>query len=62
MATIRLEVYDPLGRLLQTLSNGRYQVGVHTVVFSAGGLPSGTYYYRLTAEDFVAVRKMQLLK
>ncbi len=59
---MRLIVYDLLGREVAVLANGRYVAGEHTFTFDGSTLPSGTYFYRLTAGKDSAVRKMVLTK
>lgn len=59
---VRIEVYDVLGRRVKTLMNKILEPGKHSVSFDASGLPSGVYYYRLTAGTFTAVKKLLLLK
>lgn len=46
---VTLKVFDMLGREIVTLVNSLLPPGQHSVVFSAGDLPSGVYYYRLQA-------------
>jgi photosystem II stability/assembly factor-like uncharacterized protein len=59
---VTLKVYDLLGREVATLVNGNLQPGTYEVTFDAGNLPSGIYFYRLTAGDFSETRKLVLLK
>ena len=59
---VKLMVYDILGREVVSLVNDKISVGVHRIVFDAGGLPSGLYYYRLQAGSYVETRKLLLLK
>lgn len=61
-ATVRLAVYDVLGKEIAVLVDTLEAPGVHTVVFDAGDLPSGLYVYRLDAGDFSASRVMTLLR
>ncbi|QXD16220.1 T9SS type A sorting domain-containing protein [Rhodocaloribacter litoris] len=66
-ATVRLAVYDLLGREVTTLFSGELPAGSHTVSWAgrdARGalLPSGVYLYRLEAGTFVQTRHMTLLK
>ncbi len=57
-----LKVYDVLGRLVKTLVNGNETAGRHEVTFEAGRLPSGVYFYCLTAGSYISMKKMMLLK
>ena len=60
--SVRLTVYDILGRKITTLVNKAQKSGNYSVRFNANNLPSGIYFYRLQAGDFTATRKMILLK
>lgn len=59
---VTLSVYDVLGREIRTLIDQEYSTGTYTAHFDASGLPSGIYFYRLTAGSHTSTRKMQLLK
>ena len=59
---VNLKIYDVMGREVAVLVNGRQQAGTYEVNFNAASLASGTYFYKLTAGDFVSVKKMILLK
>lgn len=59
---VSLRVFDGLGREVSVLVNGTLGAGHHTVSFSAGGLPSGTYLYRLRTEAGSITRVMALHK
>jgi hypothetical protein len=59
---VNLTVYDILGREISVLVNERKNAGVHEVNFVASGLSSGVYFYRLWAGDFVATKRLLLLK
>jgi hypothetical protein len=59
---VRLEVYDVLGRPITTLVNEHQPPGQYTLRWDASGMPSGVYLYKLTAGDFVATRRMTLLR
>jgi hypothetical protein len=52
-----------LGREVKALINNELKpAGVHDVTFNASDLPSGVYYYRITAGEYTDVRKMMLVK
>lgn len=59
---VLLALFDTNGRLVATLAEGNKTAGKHTAQISAINLPSGIYYYRLTAGSDVATRKVVLLK
>lgn len=61
--TVRLEIYDILGRKVRTLVDGvRKTAGSYTVRFDASQLSSGLYLARLQAGSRVMTKKMMLLK
>ncbi|MCL5267086.1 MAG: T9SS type A sorting domain-containing protein [Bacteroidetes bacterium] len=59
---VTLKVYDVLGREVATLVNEVKQGGSYEVKFDAGNLPSGVYFYRLTAGSFVQTKKLMLIR
>lgn len=59
---IKLEVFDILGRKIQTLVDEPRIFGIHQEEFNAAGLSSGVYIYRLQIDEQVFVKKMTLLK
>jgi glucuronoarabinoxylan endo-1,4-beta-xylanase len=61
-STVRLSVYDMLGREVSMLVNERKDAGVHEATFDASGLSSGVYLCRLQAGDFVQTRKLLLVR
>jgi len=62
VSDVKLMVYDVLGREVAILANGRYAAGRHEFTFDAAGLASGVYVYRLKAGDFVATKRMVLVR
>jgi len=59
---VALKVYDVLGREVRRLVTERQGTGEHSVVFDATGLPSGVYFYRLTAPGVNEIKKMLMDK
>ncbi len=64
---IRLQVYDPRGRLVATLADGPHAAGRHTAVWhgrDARGrfVPSGVYLARLQSAERSVVRKLLLAR
>ncbi len=60
--SLRLIVYDVLGREVATLVNKPQAPGVHKVLFNASHLSSGVYFYTLFYEGKSITKKMILLK
>ena len=57
-----LTVFDILGRQVSVLVDDRRGAGVHVVKFDGSNLASGVYFYRIQAGDYVASKKMLILK
>jgi len=57
-----LTVYDVMGREVASLADGVVAAGDHMVVFDAGALASGVYFYRLRTPNFVSTKKLILAK
>jgi photosystem II stability/assembly factor-like uncharacterized protein len=60
--SVRLLVYDLLGREIQTLVNQQLQPGSYNVDWDASNYPSGVYFYKLESNGFVESKKMVLIK
>ncbi|MEX0723439.1 MAG: T9SS type A sorting domain-containing protein [Gracilimonas sp.] len=63
-ATVRLEVFDIMGRKIQTLANETLRLRSRPYVyeFNGNGLSSGMYIYRLRIDNEVYTKKMLLVK
>ncbi len=60
---VNLVVFDMLGREVKTLVNKSQQAGKYNVVFDAGNLASGIYYYKLiTGKKLEQTKKMLLVR
>jgi len=59
---VKLAVYDVLGRKVATLVNEKKSSGNYRIFFDGNDLPSGIYFYKLTAGSFTEVKKMVLMK
>jgi len=61
-SNVRLAVYDMLGREAAVLVQEQQAPGPHSVTWSASGLASGMYIYRMTAGTYVDAKTMLLVK
>lgn len=59
---VRLEVFDVLGRKVATLVNESQPQGIYPTLFTADGLASGIYFYRIIIDGEVTTKKMTLIK
>ncbi|HVN47820.1 MAG TPA: T9SS type A sorting domain-containing protein [Bacteroidota bacterium] len=59
---VRLTVYNTLGQKIQELVSDFQQAGEHQTIFNGNNLPSGIYYYRLSANGAIVTKKLLLLK
>ncbi|NOS84288.1 MAG: T9SS type A sorting domain-containing protein, partial [Ignavibacteria bacterium] len=61
-SSVKVVIYDMLGREIYTLVNETMIAGSYKVDFNASDLASGTYFYRINAGDFSDIKKMILIK
>ena len=59
---VSIKVFDLIGREVATLINQEKPIGTYNITFDASKLASGLYFYRLTAGDFIQVKKMLMIK
>ena len=62
-STVRLDVYDVQGRLVQTLVDGEQSAGTHEARWNAADVAAGTYIYRLSVDgELVATRRATIVR
>ncbi|HNW58384.1 MAG TPA: FlgD immunoglobulin-like domain containing protein [bacterium] len=66
-AEVKLVIYNARGQIVRNLVASRYDAGHHVINWdgrdNAGNLaPTGVYIYRIKAGDYIAARKMTLVK
>ncbi len=59
---VSISIYNILGQQVSTLLNQQLEPGTYETDFDASSYPSGTYFYKLQAGDFVETKKMVLMK
>ncbi len=59
---VSIKVYDILGNEIKTIVNTFHQPGFYNIEFDAGRFSSGVYFYRIITPEFVATKKLILLK
>jgi hypothetical protein len=61
-AFVTLDIYDVLGKPVDTLVNEYKSPGIYNYKFNAQNLATGIYYYRLKTGEFSESKKMLFLK
>lgn len=59
---VRLIIYDMIGKEIAILVNQQLSTGTYETQWNAENIPSGVYFYKLTAGEFSSTRKMVLMK
>jgi len=59
---VTIDIYDILGRKVQTLVSTNQPAGYHRVIWQADEFTSGVYFYKLKTGDYIETKKMMLLK
>jgi len=59
---VKLSVYNLVGEEVNVLVNETVNAGFYEVTFNAANLPSGTYFYRIQAGNYIETKKMVLMK
>jgi len=64
---VQLAIYDVTGRLVKNLAGGEFSAGEHRLTWAGMNdqgeiVPSGIYFYRLSAGDWSAVQRLVLVK
>jgi len=59
---VNIVVYDILGTAVKTLVDEFKEAGIHIINFDASEFASGTYVYRIETSNYIAIKKMLLIK
>jgi hypothetical protein len=59
---ISIEIFDLLGRRVESFSEIRRESGAHNIVWNGDGQSAGVYFYNIKGDSFNISRKMLLLK
>ena len=67
VSDVKIEVFNLAGQRVNTLVNKQHEPGRYRIVWNATNdygqqLASGMYIYRISAGDFVSVKKLILMK
>lgn len=59
---VKITIYDALGKEIENIVNEFLKPGTYEADWDASGIPSGTYFYRITSGEFSQTKKMILVK
>ncbi|MBD3169274.1 MAG: T9SS type A sorting domain-containing protein [candidate division Zixibacteria bacterium] len=59
---VRLEIYNLMGQRITTLVDSHNKAGRYSLSWDASGYSSGTYFFKLTADNNSVIKRMMLLK
>jgi hypothetical protein len=59
---VTITIYDAIGNEIERLYSGEKAPGTYSIQWNAANYASGIYFYKLSADAFVQVKKMLLLK
>jgi hypothetical protein len=59
---VRLNLTDILGKEIREIADDEYGAGYHEIVFDAGNLAAGIYFYKIETERYSAVKKLAVVK
>lgn len=61
-SNVNISVFDVLGRKVETLINGKVEVGNHKIKWNGVKFQSGTYFYKIQSGGFTETKKLILIK
>lgn len=61
-AHVSIKLYDTIGREVQTIVEGIYSAGDHSVTMNGEDLSSGIYFYKIVSDSYVDMKKLVLIK
>ena len=61
-SNVKLAVYNSIGEKIAELINEEKESGFHVLEWRTENIPSGIYYYKLTAGQFSQTKKMVIIK
>jgi hypothetical protein len=60
--SVRLTLINVAGEVVREIARGSFAAGHHEVTLDAANLATGVYFYKIEAGEFVAVKKLALVK
>lgn len=61
-AKVTILVTNAFGRVVDKIISNMYEAGIYNLEFLGDGLPKGTYFCHVVADNFSDSREMELIK
>jgi YVTN family beta-propeller protein len=61
-SNVQLQVYNVAGQLVKTVNEGQKPAGYHQIGLKGNAMANGIYFYQLKAGEFIATRKLIMIK
>jgi hypothetical protein len=61
-SNINISIYNVIGEIVEVLYSGNKNAGKYNITWNASKFPSGTYFIRFKAGDYIQINKCVLLK
>lgn len=61
-AKVTILVTNSFGRVVDKIISNMYEAGIYNLEFLGDGLPKGTYFCHVVADNFSDSREMELIK
>jgi predicted outer membrane repeat protein len=61
-ADVKIEIFDIVGRLVETIKDEKQEAGYHQIIWNAADRSTGIYLYRIEAGNNAETKKMLLLR
>ena len=62
LSPVKITIYNILGKEVTTLVNKKLKAGSYEVDWNGSDYPSGVYFYKLIADEYVDMKKMLFIK
>jgi hypothetical protein len=59
---VSLQIFDVLGKLVDTIEDGEKEPGFYSIYWNSAGFASGVYMCRMISGNYIAVKKLVLIK
>ncbi len=59
---VTIKIFDIMGSEIETIVNDERPAGAYELTWNAGNLPSGVYFYKMQAGNFIQTKKLILMK